>query len=134
MLFHFLNISQCVVCMFGHKKDLQSYKSQRPLQREIFHFFLKSLFKNYNERLVWTTVLCSGGFVISQSGPLEYHSNKSCLRKFEWLGGGEGRGSGSNAWLSASDKTTTKKMCCFSVMFSPCRRNAVFSPPCPKQQ
>ncbi len=36
MLFHFLNFSQCVVCMFGHKKYLQSYKSQRPLQREIF--------------------------------------------------------------------------------------------------
>ncbi len=54
MLFHFLNFSQCVVCMFGHKKDLQSYKSQSPLQMEIFFYFL-SLFKNYNERLVWTT-------------------------------------------------------------------------------
>ncbi len=39
MLFHFLNVSQCVECMFGHKKDLQSYKSQSPLQREIFRFF-----------------------------------------------------------------------------------------------
>ncbi len=48
MLFHFLNFSQCVVCMFGHKKYLQSYKYQSPLQ--------KSLFKNYNERLVWTTL------------------------------------------------------------------------------
>ncbi len=36
MLFHFLNFSQCVVCMFGHKKNLQSYKSQSPLQRDIF--------------------------------------------------------------------------------------------------
>lgn len=34
MLFHFLHFSQCVVCMFGHKKDLRSYKSQSPLQRE----------------------------------------------------------------------------------------------------
>ncbi len=25
MLFHFFNFSQCVVCIFGHKKDLQSY-------------------------------------------------------------------------------------------------------------
>ncbi len=60
MLFHFLNFSQCVVCMFGHKKVLQSYKSQSPLQREIFHKKIKSLFKNYNERLVWTTVLFFG--------------------------------------------------------------------------
>ncbi len=36
MLFHFLNFSQYVVCMFGYKKDLESYKSQSPLQREIF--------------------------------------------------------------------------------------------------
>ncbi len=41
MIFHFLNFSQCVVCMFWHKKDLQSYKSQSPLQREIFRFFFK---------------------------------------------------------------------------------------------
>ncbi len=38
MLFHFLNFSQCVVCMFGHKKIYKSYKSQSPLQREIFRF------------------------------------------------------------------------------------------------
>ncbi len=36
MLFHFLNFSPCVVCMFGHKKDLQIYRSQSRLQREIF--------------------------------------------------------------------------------------------------
>ncbi len=35
MLFHFLNSSQCVVCIFEHKKI---YKSQSPLQREIFSF------------------------------------------------------------------------------------------------
>ncbi len=35
-------------------------------------------------------------FVISQSGPLKYHSNKSRLLKFEWL---TGRG---NAWLSTA--------------------------------
>ncbi len=35
MLFHFLNISQCVVCIFEHKKI---YKFTNPLQREIFSF------------------------------------------------------------------------------------------------
>ncbi len=32
--FHFF--TECVVCLFGHEKDLQSYKSQSPLQRKIF--------------------------------------------------------------------------------------------------
>ncbi len=32
---------------------------------------------------------CFQVFVISQSGPLEYHQNKSRVRKFEWLGRGE---------------------------------------------
>ncbi len=31
--FYFLNFSQCVVCMFGHKNKIQS-----PLQREIFSY------------------------------------------------------------------------------------------------
>ncbi len=41
MLFHFLNLSQCVVCMFGHKKI---YKSQSPLQRDVKEFTLFTLF------------------------------------------------------------------------------------------
>ncbi len=32
----FFYFSQCVVCMFGQKQLQQSYKSQSPLQREIF--------------------------------------------------------------------------------------------------
>ncbi len=75
MLFHFLNVSQCVECMFGHKKDLQSYKSQSPLQREIFRFFFKSLFKNYNERLVWTTKLFSCICDITKINPAHGNSN-----------------------------------------------------------
>ncbi len=55
MLFHFLNFSQCVVCMFGHKTiykvtNLKVHSNGRNL------VFKKSLFKNYNERLVWTNV------------------------------------------------------------------------------
>ncbi len=60
MLFHFLNFSQCVVCMFGHKTIYKvtnlSYKST---PKGDISFFKKSLFKNYNERLVWTTKLFS---------------------------------------------------------------------------
>ncbi len=52
MLFHFLYFSQCVVCMFGHKKDLQSYKSQSPLQMEIF-----LLIKISFQELQWTARL-----------------------------------------------------------------------------
>ncbi len=29
MLFHFFNFSQCVVCVFGHKTILQSFKSPK---------------------------------------------------------------------------------------------------------
>ncbi len=38
MLFHFLNFSQCSVYVWA-EKDLQSYKSQSPLRREIYIFF-----------------------------------------------------------------------------------------------
>ncbi len=58
MLFHFLNFSQCVVCMFGHKKI---YKVTNLKVHSKGRYFVKkkkkSLFKNYNERLVWTTKL-----------------------------------------------------------------------------
>ncbi len=61
MLFHFLNFSQCVVCMFGHKKDLQSYKPQKiPFQE------LQRMARLDYKR-------CFPGVVTSQSGPLEYH-------------------------------------------------------------
>ncbi len=52
MLFHFLNFSQCVVCMFGHKKIYKVTNLK-------VHSKGRSLFKNYNERLVWTTKLFS---------------------------------------------------------------------------
>ncbi len=80
MLFHFLNFSQYVVCMFGHK-NLQSYKSQSPLQREIFRK-KKSSFKNYNE--LETSLYYKVVFL-----HLWHHKVKSRLRKFEWLAGGK---------------------------------------------
>ncbi len=49
-------------------KDLQSYKSQSPLQMEIFRLKKISLFKNYNERLVWTTKLFSCNCDITKIG------------------------------------------------------------------
>ncbi len=59
----------------GIKNIYRIYKSQSPLQREIFHFF-KSLFKNYSERLVWTTKLFSCICVISQEiNPVYGNSN-----------------------------------------------------------
>ncbi len=79
MLFHFLNFSQCVVCMFGHKKtykvtNLKVYSKGRYL------VFKKSLFKNYNEWLVWTTKLFSCICDVTK--------NKSRIQKFEWWGVG----------------------------------------------
>ncbi len=60
MLFHFLNFSQCVVCMFGHKTiyKVTNLKVHSKGRYFVF-FFFKSPFKNYNERLVWTTKLLS---------------------------------------------------------------------------
>ncbi len=53
-----------------------------------YFVFKKSLFKNYNKWLVWSMEWhlgwrCFPGFVMSQSGPIEYHSNESHLQKFE---------------------------------------------------
>ncbi len=59
MLFHFLNFSQCVVCMFGHKK-IYKVRNLKVHSKGRYFVFKKSLFKNYNERLVWTTKLFSG--------------------------------------------------------------------------
>ncbi len=47
------------VCHVYDKVTNQSYKSLSPLQKEIIRLKKKSLFKNYNERLVWTTKLFS---------------------------------------------------------------------------
>ncbi len=80
MLFLFLNFSQYVECMFGHKTI---YKVTNLKVHSKGRYFV---FKNYNERLVWTTKLFSCICDLTNC--------KSRLRKFEWLAGGE------NAWLS----------------------------------
>ncbi len=58
MLFHFLNFSQCVVCMFGHRKICE-VTNLKVHSKGRYFVFKKSLFKNYNKRLVWTTKLFS---------------------------------------------------------------------------
>ncbi len=80
MLFHFLNFSQCVVCMFGHK-TIYKVTNLKVHSKGRYFVFKKSLFKNYNERLVWTTKLFSCICDITNC--------KSRLRKFESLAGGE---------------------------------------------
>ncbi len=87
MLFHFLNLSQCVVCMFGHK-TIYKLTNLKVHSKGLFSLKKKSLFKNYSERLVWTTKLFSSICDITNC--------KSRLRIFEWLGGGE------NTWLSSA--------------------------------
>ncbi len=58
MLFHFLNFSQCVVCMYlGIKLSTKLQISKSTLE-DILRLN-KSLFKNYSERLIWTTKLFS---------------------------------------------------------------------------
>ncbi len=84
MLFHFLYFSKCVVCMFGHK-TIYKVTNLKVHSKGRYFVFKKSLFKNYSERLVWTTKLFSCICDITNC--------KSHLRKFEWLGGGD-------AWLS----------------------------------
>ncbi len=65
MLFHFLNFSQCVVCIFWHKK-IYKVTNLKVHSKGRYFVFKKSLFKNYNERLVWTTALFSGVCDITQ--------------------------------------------------------------------
>ncbi len=79
MLFHFFNFSQCVVCMFGHK-TIYKVTNLKIHSKGRYFVLKKSLFKNYNERLVWTTKLFSCICDITNF--------KSRLLKFEWLGGG----------------------------------------------
>ncbi len=81
--------------MFGHKKIYKVSNTQSPLQRKIFHFFCIP-FQELQRTACLDLQDCFPVFVISQSGPLEYYSNKSRLLKFEWL---TGRG---NAWLSTA--------------------------------
>ncbi len=103
MLFHFLNFSQCVVCMFGHK-TIYKVTNLKVHSKGRYFVFKKSLFKNYNERLVWTTKLFSCICDITNC--------KSRLRKFEWLAGGE------NAWLStARFKIETQCGCFYITVF-----------------
>ncbi len=85
MLFHFLNFSQCVVCMFGHK-TIYKVTNLEVHSKGRYFVFKKSLFKNYSEQLVWTTKLFSSICDITNC--------KSRLLKFDWLAGGE------NTWLS----------------------------------
>ncbi len=79
MLFHFLNFSQCVECMFGHK-TIYKVTNLKVHSKGRYFVFKKSLFKNYNERLVWTTKLFSCICDITNC--------KSRLWKFEWWGVG----------------------------------------------
>ncbi len=87
MLFHFLKISQCVVCMFGHKTIYKVTNLKVHSKGRYIYIFFKSLLKTYSERLVWTTKLFSSICDITNC--------KSRLLKFDWLAGGE------NAWLSS---------------------------------
>ncbi len=82
MLFHFLYFSQCVECMFEHK-TIYKVANLKVHSKGRYFVFKKSLFKNYNERLVWTTKMFSCICDITNC--------KSCIWKFEWLGGGGGR-------------------------------------------
>ncbi len=59
MLFHFFNFSQCVVCMFGHKK-IYKVTNLKVHSKGRYFVFKKSLFKNYNPKsekvgTVWKT-------------------------------------------------------------------------------
>ncbi len=80
MFFYTCGVNQFWIIVFFTAvcEDLQSYKSQSPLQREIF-LFLKIPFQELQRmaRLDYKVVFLY----------LWYHKNKSRLRKFEWLGG-----------------------------------------------
>ncbi len=77
-----------------------------------FSYPLKNTFSRTTTNGSFELQLCFQVFVISQSGQLEYHSNKSRLRKFEWLAGGE------NAWLStARFKIETRCGCFYITVF-----------------
>ncbi len=55
MLFHFLNFSQCVVCMFGHKKIYKVTNLKVHSKGRYFLFFLK------NKSRLWKFEWLAGG-------------------------------------------------------------------------
>ncbi len=66
--------SQCVVCMFGHKK-IYKVTNLKVHSKGIYFLFKKSLFKNYNEWLVWTTKLFSCICDVTKINPANGNSN-----------------------------------------------------------
>ncbi len=85
--------------MFGHKRSTKLQISKSTPKGDFV--LKKSLFKNYNERLIWTTKLFSCICDITNC--------KSRLRKFEWLAGGE------NAWLSTARFKIETQCRCFYI-------------------
>ncbi len=84
MLFHFSNFSQCVVCMFGHK-NIYKVTNLKVHSTGRYFVFLKSLFKNYNKRLVWTTQFFSCICVITKENPANINSTGWQMgRKLGW--------------------------------------------------
>ncbi len=78
MLFHFLNFSQCV-CL-GHK-TIYKVTNLKVHSKGRYFVLKKSLLKNYNEQLVWTTNLFSCICDITKLNPAYWNSNG-------WGGGG----------------------------------------------
>ncbi len=101
MLFHFLNFSQCVVCMFGHKTIYKVTNLKVHSKRRYFVKKKKTIFKNYNELEVWTTKLFSCICDITNC--------KSRLLKYEWLAGGE------ITWLSTARFKIETQCGCFYI-------------------
>ncbi len=56
MLFHFLNFSQCVVCMFGHKKRSTKLQISKSTPKGDISF-LKIPFQELQRTARWTTAL-----------------------------------------------------------------------------
>ncbi len=91
MLFHFLNICQFVVCMFGHK---MIYKvTNFKVHSKGRYLIIKKEKQIYSERLVWTTKLFSCICDITNC--------KSRLLKFDWLASG---GVGGGGWVEREHK------------------------------
>ncbi len=99
MLFHFLNFSQCVECIFGHK-TIYKVTNLKVHSKGRYFVFKKSLFKNYNERLVWTTS-CFPVFVTSQIVNPAYGNLNG------WGGG--------DAWLSSARFKIETQCGCFYI-------------------
>ncbi len=99
MLFHFLNFSQCVVCMFRHK-TIYKVTNLKVHSKGRYFVFKKSLFKNYNERLVWTTKLFSCICDITKINPAYGNLNG-------WGGG--------DAWLSTACLKIETRCGCFYI-------------------